>query len=102
MTVVVVVWLRVGSVDSIVVGWEGKWRINKEEEKKNNDERGGVGGGATAISVKFCSCSCSFVCFGVVWLPLLLSSRRTRVGSVSFFGLLGAVGFVRCWCDGEV
>ena len=59
-----VVWSGVGSVNAIVAGREGQWRINKEEEKKNNDERGG--GGASSISVKFCSCSCSFVCFGMV------------------------------------
>ena len=48
----------------VVVSREGQWRINKEEEKKS-DERGGVGGGALSISVKFCSCSTAFVCFGV-------------------------------------
>ena len=94
MTVVVVVWLRVGSVDSIVVGWEGKWRINKEEEKKN-DERGGVGGGATAISVKFCCCSCSFVCFGVVGCLCCCHHGTSVLGEIPFFGLLPAVGFVR-------
>ena len=99
---VAVVWSGLGSVDGIVVGWEGQWRINKEEEKKNNDERGGVGGGATAMSVKFCCCSCSFVCFGVVGCLCCCHHGKSVLGEIPSFGLLGAVGFARYRCDDEV
>ena len=58
-------------MDVMVVGREGQWRINKEEEKKN-DERGEGGAAipATLVLVRVCLCGL---------LLLLLSPRRACV-----------------------
>ena len=51
MTVTVVVWLGLGSVDAIVVGREGQGKGGSTKKRsKKNDERGG-GGGAVDTTI---------------------------------------------------
>ena len=95
VTVVVVGWRRVGSVDAMVVAQEGQGKDQREEEEaEENDKRGGTAGddrngGATTAS------SSRTVFRDFCTAPLLRSGERVCLAFVPFRWIRNRISMVQ-------